>query len=104
MGLKGSKEKGKKSTKGGKDNTKAKDPETPKSKENPQAGSVPKENGKGSETSSPTKEDNAGNASNEDLHESWNDQLLFGQEENKKVSKDDFELLTVIGKGSFGKV
>jgi serine/threonine protein kinase len=38
------------------------------------------------------------------MHESWNDQVLFNRTNEAKVSKDDFELLTVIGKGSFGKV
>jgi len=37
------------------------------------------------------------------MHESWNDTVLFSRNETK-VTKDDFELLTVIGKGSFGKV
>lgn len=46
------------------------------------------------------------NATGEDgeMHESWNDEVLFGGGNGKKVSKEDFELLTVIGKGSFGKV
>jgi hypothetical protein len=39
----------------------------------------------------------------DEMHESWNDQTLFSSN-NTKVTKDDFELLTVIGKGSFGKV
>eukprot|EP01117_Protostelium_nocturnum_P009433 TRINITY_DN3367_c0_g1_i1.p1 TRINITY_DN3367_c0_g1~~TRINITY_DN3367_c0_g1_i1.p1 ORF type:complete len:429 (-),score=160.17 TRINITY_DN3367_c0_g1_i1:61-1347(-) len=40
-----------------------------------------------------------------DMHESWNDQVLFGGGEGKeKLSTEDFELLNVIGKGSFGKV
>ncbi|PRP78948.1 protein kinase 2 [Planoprotostelium fungivorum] len=37
-----------------------------------------------------------------EIHESWNDTVLFG--DNQKVTNDDFELLNVIGKGSFGKV
>jgi len=39
----------------------------------------------------------------DDMHESWNDEILFSKN-NQKVTKDDFELLNVIGKGSFGKV
>jgi len=39
----------------------------------------------------------------DDMHESWNDEVLFSKN-NQKVTKDDFELLNVIGKGSFGKV
>lgn len=39
----------------------------------------------------------------EDIHPSWSDAVLYSQNE-KKVTKDDFELLNVIGKGSFGKV
>jgi serine/threonine protein kinase len=38
------------------------------------------------------------------MHESWNDRVLFSENPNEKVTKDDFELMTVIGKGSFGKV
>ena len=44
-----------------------------------------------------------GGAEDDDVHPSWNDEVLFNSE-GKKVTKDDFELLTVIGKGSFGKV
>jgi len=45
----------------------------------------------------------------EEMHPSWDDEILFSKDgapkpEEKKISKDDFELLTVIGKGSFGKV
>jgi serine/threonine protein kinase len=40
---------------------------------------------------------------NDEMHESWNDPVLFSLDENK-ICKDDFELMTVIGKGSFGKV
>lgn len=39
----------------------------------------------------------------DDVHESWNDDVLFSRN-NQKVTQDDFELLNVIGKGSFGKV
>jgi len=42
-------------------------------------------------------------AEGDDMHESWNDDILFSKN-NQKVTKDDFELLNVIGKGSFGKV
>jgi serum/glucocorticoid-regulated kinase 2 len=45
----------------------------------------------------PSEEDN-------DIHPSWNDDMLFTDKGGTKVTKDDFELLTVIGKGSFGKV
>ena len=43
------------------------------------------------------------NNNSDDIHPSWNDQALFSSN-GQKVAKDDFELLTVIGKGSFGKV
>eukprot|EP01118_Nematostelium_gracile_P017505 TRINITY_DN74_c0_g1_i1.p1 TRINITY_DN74_c0_g1~~TRINITY_DN74_c0_g1_i1.p1 ORF type:complete len:409 (-),score=123.26 TRINITY_DN74_c0_g1_i1:149-1375(-) len=39
-----------------------------------------------------------------EIHESWNDPVLFSEGGTTKIGKDDFELLTVIGKGSFGKV
>jgi len=38
-----------------------------------------------------------------ELDPSWQDPILYSGDK-KKVTKDDFELLTVIGKGSFGKV
>jgi len=38
------------------------------------------------------------------FHDSWNDRVLFSSDDEAKVTKDDFELMTVIGKGSFGKV
>lgn len=43
----------------------------------------------------------------EEMHPSWDDEVLFNEDksnESKKITKDDFELMTVIGKGSFGKV
>jgi len=40
----------------------------------------------------------------DEIHESWNDEVLFAENPVTKINKDDFELLTVIGKGSFGKV
>jgi hypothetical protein len=43
------------------------------------------------------------NENGEDIHPSWNDTVLYNKG-SQKVTKDDFELLTVIGKGSFGKV
>jgi len=42
-------------------------------------------------------------ATEDDIHPSWSDEVLYSKGE-KKISKEDFELLTVIGKGSFGKV
>jgi len=53
------------------------------------------------------KEEGAGKSGeDDDFHESWNDRVLFSDETGAetKITKDDFELLTVIGKGSFGKV
>jgi len=48
---------------------------------------------------------NGHKSSDEDeMHESWNDPILFSETPTTKITKDDFELLTVIGKGSFGKV
>jgi serine/threonine protein kinase len=41
----------------------------------------------------------------EDVHESWNDPMLFSRTESPKVlTKDDFEIVMHIGDGSFGKV
>lgn len=42
----------------------------------------------------------------EEMHPSWDDEVLFNEDKQneKKINKDDFELMTVIGKGSFGKV
>jgi hypothetical protein len=41
----------------------------------------------------------------DDIHESWNDQVLFARNEGTKaMTKDDFEVIATIGKGSFGKV
>jgi len=37
------------------------------------------------------------------MHDSWNDPMLFSRNDTK-ATKDDFELMNVIGKGSFGKV
>lgn len=43
--------------------------------------------------------------SSDGIHPSWNDDMLYSSTPgDAKVTKDDFELLTVIGKGSFGKV
>jgi len=39
-----------------------------------------------------------------DMHPSWNDEELYNRDAKSKVTKDDFELLNVVGKGSFGKV
>jgi len=44
------------------------------------------------------------NSAEPEMHPSWNDEMLFSQSPEHKVTADDFELLTVIGKGSFGKV
>jgi hypothetical protein len=52
-----------------------------------------------------SKENGAGEPrGEEEMHESWNDPVLFSSNNSHKISKDDFELLHVIGKGSFGKV
>jgi hypothetical protein len=46
----------------------------------------------------------AGEDGNDDGDEGgWGDQTLFSRNK-QKVTKEDFELLTVVGKGSFGKV
>ncbi|PRP75317.1 protein kinase [Planoprotostelium fungivorum] len=52
--------------------------------------------------SSPTPETGGDN----ELHPSWQDEVLYssGGPQQAKMTKDDFELLTIIGKGSFGKV
>jgi len=41
------------------------------------------------------------------MHPSWNDEVLYDKDKtgvSNKVTKDDFDLMAVIGKGSFGKV
>jgi len=53
-------------------------------------------------TNGKEKEDKEDN-DQEELDPSWSDPILYSGDQ-KKVTKDDFELLTVIGKGSFGKV
>lgn len=45
-----------------------------------------------------------GGQGGDDEVDAWDDPALFGQGGEKKVCTDDFELLTVVGKGSFGKV
>ena len=39
----------------------------------------------------------------EEEEEEWEEGMVYGRD-GKKVGVDDFELLTVVGKGSFGKV
>ncbi len=56
------------------------------------------------ESTGKKEEPSAGKGDDEDVHDSWNDRVLFSSDNESKVTKDDFELLTVIGKGSFGKV
>lgn len=58
--------------------------------------------GKEGETSTTSTGEDAKN----EIHPSWNDEVLYTSKENhgKKVSKNEFELLAVIGKGSFAKV
>jgi len=67
----------------------------------------PKKNGEskieGSEVEDPKKDSSAVQTEEDEIHPSWNDEELYNRDK-KKVTKDDFELLTVIGKGSFGKV
>lgn len=87
MGNKGTKEGGKKG-KGGKDE----EPKEVDSKSSPAPAS----------SSSPAPADTKGEEN--DIHPSWNEPVLFSADNNNKVTKDDFELLAVIGKGSFGKV
>ncbi|KAL6074517.1 Serine/threonine-protein kinase Sgk2 [Balamuthia mandrillaris] len=40
----------------------------------------------------------------DELHPSWNEPILYSKDGLNKLGKEDFELLSVIGKGSFGKV
>eukprot|EP01116_Phalansterium_solitarium_P006319 TRINITY_DN18623_c0_g1_i1.p1 TRINITY_DN18623_c0_g1~~TRINITY_DN18623_c0_g1_i1.p1 ORF type:complete len:417 (-),score=86.55 TRINITY_DN18623_c0_g1_i1:265-1515(-) len=41
----------------------------------------------------------------DDIHPSWHDEMLYQKEkEPKRITQDDFELMAVVGKGSFGKV
>jgi len=56
------------------------------------------------EATPPTNGSNRKESDDEEIHESWNDEILFAENPTTKITKDDFELLTVIGKGSFGKV
>jgi len=69
---------------------------SPKPKKNGESRIEDSANGEKRESSSITNEE-------DEIHPSWNDEELFNRDK-KKVCKDDFELLTVIGKGSFGKV
>ncbi|KAL6069566.1 AGC protein kinase [Balamuthia mandrillaris] len=39
-----------------------------------------------------------------ELDPSWSDPVLFSNDGSKKIGKNDFEIMAVIGKGSFGKV
>jgi serum/glucocorticoid-regulated kinase 2 len=58
-------------------------------------------NANGTSNTTPTE---TSSVSDPELHTSWNDQVLYSKTGETKVSKEDFELLTVIGRGSFGKV
>lgn len=69
------------------------------SKEAVTEGNTSSEKTKGNDATSTDEAD-----SDEKMHESWNDMVLFSKSNDTKVTKDDFELLNVIGKGSFGKV
>jgi hypothetical protein len=65
-------------------------------KESHSGGSSPrKQNG--------TKEDHKAETKEEKYDDVWNRPVIYS-EDNTKVCADDFELLAVIGKGSFGKV
>jgi serine/threonine protein kinase len=100
MGGKGSKSKAK--VEGGKSSKKDK---KNKGKEAEDASPV-KNSAKEEAESNNGKESGEGPArkvSDDELDPSWNDAILFSADK-KKVTKEDFELLTVIGKGSFGKV
>lgn len=88
MGNKGTKEGGKKGGKGKEENDS-------KSEVDTKAPASP------SPASSTTADASKGE---DDIHPSWNEPVLFSADNNTKVTKDDFELLAVIGKGSFGKV
>jgi hypothetical protein len=82
---------------------------TKESKKNKGKGEVEQHDGKSEKEPTPTPATtNNGTAStekgDEDVHASWNDRVLFTTGDDHKVTKDDFELLAVIGKGSFGKV
>eukprot|EP01117_Protostelium_nocturnum_P019546 TRINITY_DN84_c0_g1_i1.p1 TRINITY_DN84_c0_g1~~TRINITY_DN84_c0_g1_i1.p1 ORF type:complete len:426 (+),score=194.31 TRINITY_DN84_c0_g1_i1:249-1526(+) len=113
MGGKNSKEKknelksGKKSENNSNANSPAvaisgKSPEITKQTGTPPSNGTKVEKKDASPSSSPTENNKEKGEGEEDLHPSWNDQVLYGNP--TKMTKDDFELLTVIGKGSFGKV
>jgi len=95
MGGKGSKDKkAPKEDKAGAEQS-ASSPKSPAKSGAPADSPPPASNGK----------DKTGGDDGEELHPSWNDDVLYSDEPAaKKVTKDDFELLNVIGKGSFGKV
>lgn len=65
---------------------------------------TPSQNNVTVEASPPANGSNRKESDDEEIHESWNDDVLFAETPTTKITKDDFELLTVIGKGSFGKV
>jgi hypothetical protein len=59
------------------------------------------------QTRDSTSMDGQGRNENPDIHPSWNDEVLYpikGDSSGKRIHKNEFELLAVIGKGSFAKV
>jgi len=96
MGGKGSK------SKEGKDKKKA--DHNQEAKEEKTSSSVTNNSSNSDQSAPPNNTTQRKEGEDEEMHESWNDEVLFAQNPVGKITKDDFELLTVIGKGSFGKV
>ena len=62
------------------------------------------DSGDGNITRNSKSPDNSSSKDDDSLDPSWDDQVLYSKGNEKKMTADDFEILTVIGKGSFGKV
>lgn len=107
MGGKGSKAKGKntdkKKKKGGKEESRDELSKVARGEEGENNNNNGKESGEDTASNGTSSSLGGRKVSDDELDPSWNDPVLFSADK-KKVTKDDFELLTVIGKGSFGKV
>lgn len=102
MGGKSSKEKKKDKTDNNNDAKHASSEKHSSAKEQPQQQAASTNKDESPAQTKPQNHESTNEDSQEDMHPSWNDTVLYGN--NSKITKDDFELLNVIGKGSFGKV